>query len=624
MQGLNDDKERRGIIPNSFSHIFNHIARTTDKQYLVRTSYLEIYQEEIRDLLVKDQTKRLELKERADSGVYVKDLTYIDCKSIEEIEHVMNVGNKNRTVGSTNMNEHSSRSHAIFIITIEHSDLMKTSQTSNQNRSNNQTKSKTKMNNQNGYDENNQKSNGQLDEDVFNSTDEILKEEDDLLADLANSKHQKGIIPITGHIRVGKLNLVDLAGSERQYKTGTAGVRQKEAIKINLSLSALGNVISSLVDSKSTHVPYRDSKLTRILQDSLGGNSKTVMIANIGPANYNYEETLTTLRYASRAKRIKNKPRINEDPKDAKLKQLQMEIEHLKSLLTQRKKSGVQRNRSALSTLSNEDSITGSLTSELGNVDFEKMAEKIKQMESKLLCGGRNIVDHTNEQQIELERKAQLIAAQKQKEREIKQKLEEQEENTLEVKETFTSLQQEVELKKRKLKKLFFKLQLIKSEIKDTEEANARESRDLEEYQYDLMKELKFKYLVIENFIPLEEKNKLLRRIDYDEELEDWKFINPALISNPKKQDQIKLNSSRFQVQSDRNQELSTSLSNSMISSNLTNSNLKSLPITLRFKVDNNLILNLIEPIDTVKNYKMPSLSPTIKAAIDSGNELSH
>jgi hypothetical protein len=104
--------------------------------------------------------------------------------------------------------------------------------------------------------------------------------------------------------RVGKLNLVDLAGSEKQSKTNATGDRLKEAQKINLSLSALGNVISALVDGRSTHIPYRDSKLTRLLQDSLGGNTKTVMIAAISPADYNYDETLSTLRYASRAKNI--------------------------------------------------------------------------------------------------------------------------------------------------------------------------------------------------------------------------------------------------------------------------------------------------------------------------------
>lgn len=279
MEGVRNDPERRGVIPNSFEHIFTHISRSQNQQYLVRASYLEIYQEEIRDLLSKDQSHRLELRERPDTGVYVKDLSSFVTKSAREIEHVMNVGNQNRSVGSTNMNEHSSRSHAIFVITVECSEL--------------------------GVDGEN-------------------------------------------HIRVGKLNLVDLAGSERQTKTGAQGERLKEATKINLSLSALGNVISALVDGRSSHIPYRDSKLTRLLQDSLGGNARTVMVANIGPASYNVEETLTTLRYANRAKNIKNKPHVNEDPKDALLREFQEEIARLKEQLEKRvgkKKKRRQRRR---------------------------------------------------------------------------------------------------------------------------------------------------------------------------------------------------------------------------------------------------------------------------------------
>lgn len=123
--------------------------------------------------------------------------------------------------------------------------------------------------------------------------------------------------------RVGKLNLVDLAGSERQSKTGVSGIEREQAININLSLTTLGLVIQNLVSSKPTHIPYRDSQLTRLLQDSLGGNTKTVMIANVGPAGYNYDETLSTLKYANRAKNIKNEVKINEDPKDALLRQFQ-------------------------------------------------------------------------------------------------------------------------------------------------------------------------------------------------------------------------------------------------------------------------------------------------------------
>jgi kinesin family protein 3/17 len=116
--------------------------------------------------------------------------------------------------------------------------------------------------------------------------------------------------------------------------------REKEGIKINLSLTVLGNVISALVSSKSQHVPYRDSKLTKLLMDSLGGNSKTVMIANVGPADYNYDETVNTLRYANRAKNIKNAPKINEDPKDAMIRQYQEELNKLKQMLAEQQQSG--------------------------------------------------------------------------------------------------------------------------------------------------------------------------------------------------------------------------------------------------------------------------------------------
>jgi len=265
MEGTPQAPELRGIIPNSFAHIFGHIAKESEnKKFLVRVSYLEIYNEEVRDLLSKNQSIRLEIKERPDVGVFVKDLSTYVVNNAEDMERIMLLGNKNRAVGATQMNIHSSRSHAIFTVAVECSE--------------------------NGTDGNN-------------------------------------------HLHVGKLNLVDLAGSERQTKTGSSGLRLREASKINWSLSTLGNVISALADGKASHVPYRNSKLTRLLQDSLGGNAKTLMCANVGPASYNYDETLNTLRYASRAKNIRNKARINEDPKDALLKQFQKEIQELRRQL---------------------------------------------------------------------------------------------------------------------------------------------------------------------------------------------------------------------------------------------------------------------------------------------------
>lgn len=559
MEGIPNNPECRGVIPNSFEHIFSHIARSHNQQYLVRASYLEIYQEEIRDLISKDQSKRLELKERPDTGVYVKDLSSFVCKSIKEIEHVMAVGNQNRSVGATNMNVHSSRSHAIFIITVEHSDL--------------------------GPD----------------------------------GKH---------HIRVGKLNLVDLAGSERQAKTGTSGDRQKEAIKINLSLSALGNVISALVDGKSSHVPYRDSKLTRLLQDSLGGNAKTIMVANIGPASYNYEETLTTLRYANRAKNIRNRPRVNEDPKDALLREFQQEISRLKAQLAARDVKKKKKRPSSKEVSPGADDLTDgdadddratspssmqltldeervailndhSLIAEererlLGEVQkrqeqllreqeaADKLALKVRAMESKLLSGDKNIVDHTNEQQRALEQRRQEIAEQKRREREMQQQLEMQEEGTSEIKETYTSLQQEVDIKTKKLRKLFAKLQSVKTEIQDLQEEHSKERRDLEQTQNELTKELKLKYLIIENFIPPEEKVKILSRVVYDEDEDQWALL--PLSEVPGAMEPLRPPSAKS---------------------------------SLKSKGEHILQVELDMPVRTTRDYNAPAMSPHLKAVLD-------
>ncbi|XP_062979756.1 kinesin-like protein KIF3C isoform X2 [Elgaria multicarinata webbii] len=511
MQGGWADPEKRGVIPISFEHVFTHISRSQNQQYLVRASYLEIYQEEIRDLLAKDQSKKMELKENPETGVYIKDLSSFVTKNVKEIEHVMNLGNQARSVGSTNMNEYSSRSHAIFAITVECSEA------------------------------------GPDGED---------------------------------HIRVGKLNLVDLAGSERQSKMGAQGERPKEASKINLSLSALGNVISALVDGKSTHIPYRDSKLTRLLQDSLGGNAKTIMVATLGPASHSYDESLSTLRFANRAKNIKNKPRVNEDPKDTLLREFQEEITRLKAQLEKRgmlskkqrrnsrrkkaadgegspeaedhedhedggleknmkhyleeqkerleeEKAAIQDDRSLVSEekqklLEEKEKMIEELRRE--QEATELLATKYKAMESKLLIGGRNIMDHTNEQQKMLELKRQEIAEQKRREREMQQEVLLRDEETMELRETFSSLQQEVEIKTKKLKKLYAKLQAVKAEIQDQHDEYIRVRQDLEEAQNEQTRELKLKYLIIENFIPPEEKNKIMNRLYFDCEEDQWKF----------------------------------------------------------------------------------------------------
>lgn len=582
MEGVRNDPERRGVIPNSFEHIFTHISRSQNQQYLVRASYLEIYQEEIRDLLSKDQHHRLELRERPDTGVYVKDLSSFVTKSVREIENVMNVGNQNRSVGATNMNEHSSRSHAIFVITVECSEL--------------------------GVDGEN-------------------------------------------HIRVGKLNLVDLAGSERQTKTGAQGERLKEATKINLSLSALGNVISALVDGRSSHIPYRDSKLTRLLQDSLGGNARTVMVANIGPASYNVEETLTTLRYSNRAKNIKNKPRINEDPKDALLREFQEEIARLKEQLQkrsgkkrrrQRRRAGegpdddteggetedeeddgddkgdywreqqekLERERKAIMddhSLVAEDKARLLREKERKMEDLRKereagelLAAKVKAMESKLLVGGKNIVDHTNEQQKMLELKRKEIAEQKRREREMQQQMDCRDEETLELKETYSSLQQEVDIKTKKLKKLFAKLQAVKAEIFDLQEAHINERQELEQNQNELTRDLKLKHLIIENFIPSEEKNKIVNRAFLDEEDEHWKMKPITRMEDDHQMRTRPLSAVGY------SRPLSHYARMAMM-----------MRADSRYRAENILMLDMDLPARTTEDYQEPVIAPKLAAALE-------
>eukprot|EP00039_Didymoeca_costata_P005568 m.82575 g.82575 ORF g.82575 m.82575 type:complete len:1374 (+) comp12876_c0_seq2:187-4308(+) len=263
MEGIPDPPQHRGITPRSFEHIFQEVQVRDNTRFLVRASYLEIYNEMVRDLL-NPKGLNLDLREDPNKGVYVQGLSMHEVKSAKELIKVMAKGTQQRSVGATAMNADSSRSHSIFTVWVE-------------------------------------------------------------MCETSDDSQDK--------IRAGKLNLVDLAGSERQSKTQAEGARLKEATKINLSLSALGNVISALVDGKSKHIPYRDSKLTRLLQDSLGGNTKTLMIAAISPADNNYDETLSTLRYANRAKNIMNKAKINEDPKDALLREYQEEITKLKAML---------------------------------------------------------------------------------------------------------------------------------------------------------------------------------------------------------------------------------------------------------------------------------------------------
>uniref|UniRef100_A0AAR2K080 Kinesin motor domain-containing protein n=1 Tax=Pygocentrus nattereri TaxID=42514 RepID=A0AAR2K080_PYGNA len=449
MEGVRAVPELRGIIPNSFAHIFGHIAKAEgDTRFLVRVSYLEIYNEEVRDLLGKDQMQRLEVKERPDVGVYIKDLSGYVVNNADDMDRIMTLGHKNR-------------------------------------------------NTNNGY--------------VFTP------------------------------------------GSERQGKTGATGQRLKEATKINLSLSTLGNVISALVDGKSTHVPYRNSKLTRLLQDSLGGNSKTMMCANIGPADYNYDETISTLRYANRAKNIKNKARINEDPKDALLRQFQKEIEELKRKLEEGKKkvspgkmvemqAKIEEERKALEAkLDMEEEERNKARAELekrekdllkAQQEHHLLLEKLSALEKKVIVGGVDLLAKAEEQEKLLEESNNELEERRKRAEQLRKELEEKEQERLDIEEKYTSLQEEAQGKTKKLKKVWTMLMAAKSEMADLQQEHHREIEGLLENIRQLSRELRLQMLIIDNFIPQEYQEMIENYVHWNEDIGEWQLKCVAYTGN--------------------------------------------------------------------------------------------
>ncbi|XP_050840750.1 kinesin-like protein KIF1C, partial [Serinus canaria] len=265
---------QRGIIPQLCEDLFARVARegSPELSFSVEVSYLEIYCERVRDLLNPKSRGGLRVREHPLLGPYVQDLSRLAVASFADIADLMDSGNKARTVAATNMNETSSRSHAVFTI-------------------------------------------------VFS------QRRQDPLSDLATEK-------------VSRISLVDLAGSERADSSGAKGIRLKEGANINKSLTTLGKVISALAEAQTSKkkkpdfIPYRDSVLTWLLKENLGGNSRTAMIAALSPADSSYEETLSTLRYADRTKQIRCHAVINEDPNARLIRELRQEVTRLRELLS--------------------------------------------------------------------------------------------------------------------------------------------------------------------------------------------------------------------------------------------------------------------------------------------------
>ncbi|XP_014792295.1 PREDICTED: kinesin-like protein KIF27 [Calidris pugnax] len=272
-------EDEKGIIPRAIQELFQHISENCNIDFNVKVSYIEVYKEELRDLLeLETSVKELHIREDEKGNTVIVGAKEFQVECADEVISLLESGNAARHTGTTQMNEHSSRSHAIFTISI----CQKQSTESQKN------------------------------------------------TDAAQDSSSKSVQMIAS-----KFHFVDLAGSERVTKTGNTGERFKESIQINSGLLALGNVISALGDPKrkSVHIPYRDAKITRILKDSLGGNAKTVMITCISPSSSDFDESLNSLKYANRAKNIRNKPVVNYNPDQDRIDEMELEIRLLREAL---------------------------------------------------------------------------------------------------------------------------------------------------------------------------------------------------------------------------------------------------------------------------------------------------
>ena len=346
----------RGIIQRTIQDIFDFIETTSDEntKFIIRASFLQIYNENISDLLKSDK-KNLQIREDKKKGIYVDLLSEWAVRSPLDLYALLRRGGGTRTTSSTYMNDVSSRSHAVFQITVEQM-----------------------------------------------TTDKELKD----------NKAQ---------IKVGKLNLVDLAGSERIRITGTRGQQLEESKKINKSLSCLGNVINALTDKKGkNYIPYRDSKLTRLLQDSLGGNCKTTMIATISPSEDAFSESLSTLYFAQRAKKIKNRPVINEDVNNrALIRKYENELKNLRNELELKNK--MLKNNGLVMQLQEEKEQAlmdkNNAIKELEKASRQfliereeklKLEKKIQMMSEQMITGGHKKIEETPQFQNALKNQLKL------------------------------------------------------------------------------------------------------------------------------------------------------------------------------------------------------------------------
>ena len=428
MEGFTYDNmdSKRGIIPRTIEDIFQYIESNSnrDTKFIIRAAYLQIYNEMISDLLKPNSTnKNLNIREDKKKGLYVEHLSEWAVRGPNDIYALLERGASCRAIANTNMNDVSSRSHAVFMIIVE----------------------------------------------------QMISDSD------LNGKQI---------IKVGRLNLVDLAGSERTRVTGATGKQLEESKKINKSLSALGNVINALTDPKGrTHIPYRDSKLTRLLENSLGGNCKTTMIATISPAQCSFNESLSTLNFAKRAKNIKNRPIINEDiDHNALIHQYETELKKIRAELEEKTKI-IASNEQILELKNREEKAKNDAikayeiaSRQLFQERDEKMKleAKIKMMNLQMITGGQKIEDTPQFRTALQEKQVMLEKDFEQKLQEIEKEREQIEDSKAQVEAYHKLLYKQRDIMNTLTSSLNEKEEKIASMQKTIEELNARLNENIQ------------------------------------------------------------------------------------------------------------------------------------------------
>ena len=508
--------EKRGLVPRVVEDIFSYINsyEKNNIKFSIRSSYLQIYNEYISDLLFPEK-KNLNIREDKNKGIFVEGLSEWIVDNPNDIYKLLGKGTENRAISSTSMNEISSRSHAIFIIILEQN---------------------------------------------------ILEEEKEIK-------------------KISKLNLVDLAGSERTRITGAKGKQLEESKKINKSLSALGNVINALTELKGNinHVPYRDSKLTRLLEDSLGGNCITTLITMISPCQDYINETLSSLSFAKRAKKIKNKPIINEKIKyQTLIKQYEIQLKNLRNELC--KKEEILNNNNLMKQINQ-------LNEEKNNI--------IKQL------------DFTS----------QMYLKEKNEKKNLEKKIEEIEKNQNENKMDIINIEQTPQFKMALEKNEQILLKEFENKIKEYKNENNIINNNIEIIRYknlilkqremmsDLTKKMNEKD---ENIIQLKEDKELLETIN-----EQQKYYISSLNKNfnylieycKKNNDKVNLNNEILNNFFDINEKINNEFLNKLETKDIIKlNNKKYLPYSLEYKQTNDKnILDLNSSINSINNQYLSS-----------------